>query len=117
MTETFSSRVKLSIPEDEYSELRQTRARARKWFLENIPYFAQKVAPVYEALEWSWAFIGVPTIEDIEDALHDTVTKLLSKWYDNDDCYVSTGGLTVEFDRNTGMCEIKMEIKEVNYDL
>jgi len=60
--------------------------------------FAERVAPIYELLNWKWGGASPPTQGEIEQVLMELIDSL------DGEGSVSTGGLEVFFDKEA--CEI-----------
>jgi hypothetical protein len=62
------------------------------------PAFAQKIAPIYQVLNWSWIDLdSYPT----EDQIHDHIVELIYQLSD-DVLFVSSGGIKVSIDEDEG---------------
>jgi len=62
------------------------------------PAFAKKVAPIYQALNWSWFYLeSYPA----EDQIYEHIVELIEQLSD-DVLFVSSGGIRVSIDEDEG---------------
>lgn len=57
----------------------------------------ENIRTAMEATKWTWANLETPTEEEIENMLTRLLKELLSKYVDESDAFISTGGFTVGF--------------------
>ncbi len=65
-----------------------------------VEAFSIEIEPVYKALNWEWALVGVPNRSDIAKTLRELIRdmQLPDMSYDNPFYSISTGGLTVGYE-------------------
>lgn len=78
----------------------------RRVLIDKVFSFARKIAPVYEALHWSWSETGVPCAEDIESLL----THLINQCEANST--ITTGGLLVHISLKDKTARIAFEMEK-----
>jgi len=87
--------------------------------------FAEKIAPVYETLNWEWASCGVPKKHDIIRCLNELLSdvKVVDLSQDFPITQIGTGGLYVgyEIHKHQGMIDyieliLKFELEAGDFD-
>ena len=84
--------------------------RLKQRMIGAAPAFAQKVAPVYQTLNWNWFYLeSYPT----EDQIHEHIIELIEQLSD-DVLSVSSGGIKVSIEEEEGfpIGRLAMEIEE-----
>lgn len=71
-----------------------------------VDSFAEKVAPLYEQLDWKWlrtsTNFGVPTVDDITTELYRQIDRLVHISEGKDEYSVESGGLGVSYELMDG---------------
>ena len=70
---------------------------AMPWLHAKADEYAEKITPLYPVLQWKWAGIGVPKLEDVKRTLHELINDLIHGPPDRkrQETFCSTGGLKV----------------------
>jgi len=84
-----------------------SRDQAVEWLEKAIPNFAIRVAPVYQALNWTWWMSPVsPDAAAIERALQELMTHVRKG-----STSAATGGLVVELTEKCGTLEARLSMQ------